>query len=123
MNTPQNGLNGSLRRLGSIINSFWYLILIGGAIVTAIAWGMNLRTTVERNHNMVLKHDELLEVMKVRIANLEATLHNYVSPRELYDAIRTGTERNRVQDERITELMRRVDRLESEHPRLPLPPQ
>lgn len=110
---PLNG-NGA-QKLIQLIGPFWQLLAIGGAILSVIVWGVSLRNTIESNHAAVIKNESAIRALDGRINILEADLHGRVSTRELVEAIQSGRERNRGQDERIAELMRRVEHLEQQH--------
>jgi hypothetical protein len=108
--------NGGVRKIAQIISSSWTVLAIGGALLTAIAWGVTLRNTVERNQETVLKQAVQIDELKLQLHGLQSVIGASVPAREVIEAMRAGVERNRVQDERIIELLHRIERLEQKQP-------
>jgi hypothetical protein len=107
VNDAGNSNNGA-RKIAQLVGSFWQLIAIAGALLSIIALGVTMRNTVERNQTAVAKQQEVIDVLRFKISVLET---NQISPREAFEAIKEGRDRNRAQDERITKIDERINKI------------
>jgi hypothetical protein len=112
VNGPRGDIAGNGKKLSQYIGSFWQLIVIGGTVLSAIAWGIALRNTIERNQAAVAKEEKQIEELQLKVSGMQQVINGMPQARELSDAIRSGVERNRSQDDRINEISRRLERLE-----------
>jgi predicted RNase H-like nuclease (RuvC/YqgF family) len=100
--------NSNGRKIAQLIGASWNLIAIGGALLSIIALGVSLRNTVERNQVAVAKQQEVIDALRFKVSVLET---NQISPREAFEAIKEGRDRNRAQDDRITKMDERINKI------------